>query len=84
MVLWGAPPPNDVEPADVARRLAGAPVHLVAGISDPVVPDGMFERTAETLEQAGAAVSIDRFAGGHILNSATLRRLGEDFAARTP
>ncbi len=84
LVLWGAPPPGDVEPATLAEGLAGAPVRLVAGSTDPILPEAISNAARERLTGAGIAVTLEQFAGGHVLHSATLRTVADDFSSRTP
>lgn len=75
LMLWGAPPPPDVPPALLAERLQGHPVHLVAGDRDAYLPPGSIEGTGTTLTEAGAAVTVTRFQGGHEVQCHTLLSL---------
>ncbi len=75
LVLWGAPPPPDVTPALLAERLDGRPLHLVAGDRDGYVPAGALEAAAAPFSEAGAAVTVTRFSGGHQVDGPTLLAL---------
>jgi predicted esterase len=72
LVLWGAPPPEDVAPVLLAERLEGRPLHLVAGDRDSYLPPGSIEGIGTTLRSAGAAVTVTRFHGGHEVDGETL------------
>jgi phospholipase/carboxylesterase len=50
---------------DPLPALAGAPVQIVAGRADPIVPPSGTEALAELLRTAGAEVRIAWLAGGH-------------------
>lgn len=50
---------------EILPDLAGAPVYLAAGRSDPIVPPENTERLAELLQSAGADVTFDWQPGGH-------------------
>ncbi len=75
LVLWGAPPPPDVTPAQLSERLAGRPLQLVAGDRDGYLPAGALEAAAAHFSEAGAAVTVTRFPGGHQLDGPTLLAL---------
>lgn len=82
LVCWGAPAPADA-PLDVVGRHCGS-VTLVAGSEDPIVPAGLFERSADELTARGIDATAIRFPGGHVLHSATARALAEHFAMLNP
>lgn len=82
LVCWGAPAPADA-PLEAVAALCGA-VRLVAGSDDPIVPAGLFERTAEKLLSIGVDADAIRFPGGHVLHAATARALAEHFALLAP
>ena len=75
LVLWGAPMAADVALDALAARRAMRPVTFVAGNADPHAPAGALEEQAAALVQAGAVASVVRFAGGHTVDGATLRRV---------
>jgi predicted esterase len=66
-MLWGSPLPDDVPANALARGLQGRPVTLVAGDTDPVVPSGAIEASAEALLAAGVPARAVRFEGGHLI-----------------
>ncbi len=55
---------------DPLPRLAGRPVLLSGGVSDPIVPNAETERLAALLRAAGADVTLRWQAGGHALTRA--------------
>lgn len=61
-VLLRAMVPLEPEPTP---DLAGTPVYLAAGRSDPIVPAENTERLAGLLKEAGADVTLDWQPGGH-------------------
>jgi predicted esterase len=84
LALWGAPLPADVTPGLLAPRLGAAPVWLIGGQEDPIVPAGTLEGKARQLQDGGIDTEVHRFSGGHVLHAATARALAEHFALRTP
>ncbi|MBR0815737.1 MULTISPECIES: alpha/beta hydrolase [Bradyrhizobium] len=66
ILLRAMVPLSDPPPAD----LAGKPVLLLSGQSDPIVPAGNSARLAATLSQAGARVSHRILPAGHQLSQA--------------
>jgi predicted esterase len=72
LVLWGVPLPQDVPLEPLVAALAGAPVVLAAGTSDPYVPGDSLEQGAALLAAAGARVEVRRFEGGHVIPAADL------------
>ena len=71
-VLWGTPLPADVTPEALAAGLGHAPLVLVGGTDDPLVPPGTLESTAAALVARGARAEVRRFAGGHIMTGEVL------------
>lgn len=82
LVLWCGQVPPDLALDLLRGRLASAAVTLVAGETDDVVPPEDVEMEAERLREAGIACDVLRFAGGHVLESETLRRLAQGAARR--
>jgi predicted esterase len=76
LVIWGINPPSDALP-QVAERMAGREVVLIAGDRDPFAPEGGIESVAASLSQQGVRARAERFRGGHALSKSVLRRLGE-------
>lgn len=76
LVIWGITPPAEAMP-QVAERMVGREVILVAGDRDQFAPEGGIEALAASLSQKGVRARAERFAGGHALSKAVLRRLGE-------
>jgi len=70
-VLFRAMTPFEPE---MAPDLAGVPILLAAGQSDPLVPVANLENLAQLLKRAGAEVEVHWVPGGHNLS-------GEDVAA---
>jgi predicted esterase len=76
LVLWGIVPPAD-SMAQVAERMTGREVALIAGDRDPFAGEGTLEAQAATLARLGVRARAERFHGGHALSKAVLRRLGD-------
>jgi phospholipase/carboxylesterase len=55
---------------DPLPDLAGIPVEIVAGTSDPIVPPSQSEALADLLRRAGAQVNLDWLPTGHGLTRA--------------
>ena len=53
--------------------LAGTPIYLAAGRSDPIVPAENTERLASLLREAAAEVTLDWQPGGHGIGSEEIR-----------
>lgn len=66
-VLWGSSLPDDVSASTLAQVLRGHRVTLVAGDSDPIVPPGAIETSADALRSAGVSARAVRFEGGHLI-----------------
>lgn len=75
LVLWGGAPPPDLELERLRERLSDARVTIVAGAHDETVAASDLDSAGERLRAAGIACEVLRFAGGHVLDSGTLRRL---------
>lgn len=75
LVLWGVVPPAD-SMAQVADRMTGREVVLIAGDRDPFAGEGTLEAQAAALARRGVRARAERFPGGHALSKAVLRRLG--------
>lgn len=65
VVFWGTPLPDDVQPAELGRRLQGLPVLLACGDRDPLAPLPELERQVAALRTGGAAAEVHPYAGGH-------------------
>jgi predicted esterase len=61
--------------------LAGRPVLVAAGRSDPVVPAGQVEQLSELLASAGAQVTLHWSPGGHTLDRSDLTAAAEWWSA---
>lgn len=84
LALWGAPLPADASVEQVAERMRGGDVRLIAGSEDPIVPDGLIERAAADFASAGSSAEAVRYRGGHVLHAATARALAEHFVTLAP
>ena len=73
LVLWGAAPPDDLDLAAHAARLA--PLALVYGDADDYAPPERVAATEARLRAAGVAFTPVRYAGGHRLHAETLRQV---------
>ena len=76
LVLWESTPPDELEPAIRAGKLATTRLTLVSGRRDTIVPHERLTSWAERARSAGANVELIEFDGGHRLDDATLSRLG--------
>ena len=63
-------PLTEPPPGPPAARLDGAPVLILSGDADPLVPAENAARLAAMLEQAGAAVRHETVSAGHNLSQA--------------
>lgn len=72
LIAWGSLLPEDVP----AARLSGVAVTYVVGARDDWAPPDRVEAEAATLRNAGVAVEVIGFAGGHELDAEVVRRLG--------
>lgn len=81
LVLWGGTIPPELDLADWAAHLHGAPITLVVGEDDEMVPASAMAADAERLSAAGVAFELQRYPGGHTIDPAALIALAERFAA---
>jgi phospholipase/carboxylesterase len=64
------------------KAQAGTRIHLIHGLSDPVMPSPLASRAAEHLAGLGAEISVDLLPGvGHEINAAVAERLLERLQA---
>ena len=75
LVLWGAAPPDDLDLAGHAARLA--PLALVYGDADEYAPAERIAAVEDRLRAAGVGFAPVRYAGGHRLHAETLRAVVE-------
>jgi predicted esterase len=79
IVLWAGGIPPEMDVADWSSRLHGAPLTLVAGEGDELVPESAVVAEGERLSAAGVAFTLSRHASGHRIDPDALRRLAEGF-----
>lgn len=72
VILWGAGPPQEIQPAP--GMFGAARLTLVAGERDRYATAGI-DGVAQALDSAGVAFRVERFAGGHRLDDDTLRTI---------
>src|SRR6476469_2198875 len=77
LVLWGGAIPPELDLAAWAARLHGAAITLVAGEQDELTTPAAVTSEAERLSAAGVAFTLQRYSGGHVIDSAALLRLAE-------
>lgn len=82
IVLWAGGIPPEMDVADWSSRLHSAPLTLVAGQSDEMVPEAQVVAEGERLSAAGVAFTLLRYPGGHRIEPDALRRLAEGFEGR--
>lgn len=75
LTLWAGGLAHDVNLDEHAERFARMSVTLVAGEHDRLVTDAALAAAHDRLRAAGIAHEVVRFAGGHRLDDAVLRRL---------
>ena len=80
LVLWGGAIPPELDLAAWSARLHGAAITLVAGEADEFATPAAVSAEAERLSAAGVAFTLQRFAGGHVIDAAALVKLAERFA----
>ncbi|HET7187631.1 MAG TPA: dienelactone hydrolase family protein [Gemmatimonadaceae bacterium] len=80
LVLWGGTIPPELDLAQWASRLHGAAITLVAGEQDEFTTPAAVTSEAERLSAAGVAFTLQRYPGGHTIDSPALLRLAEGFA----
>ena len=76
LTLWGGDVPPELDLEALRQRLGRLSLVLVAGERDRFYGPRI-ERDARTLADAGAAVRVVRFEGGHRLDRSTLAALAE-------
>jgi predicted esterase len=79
IVLWSGSIPPELDLAEWAARLHGAPLTLVAGDTDELVSGNAVAAEGERLSTAGVAFTLLRHEGGHVIDPDGLRRLAEGF-----
>ncbi|CAN5168391.1 esterase [soil metagenome] len=77
LVLWSGAIPPELDPASWSALLRGASITFVAGDADTMVPREAVAREAERLSTAGVAFHVQRFGGGHKIDSEALTALAE-------
>jgi predicted esterase len=75
LTLWAGGLPHDLALGRFASRFSGTAVTLVAGDRDRLVSEEAVAAASERLRTAGIPHETVRFAGGHRLDRAVLRRL---------
>ena len=80
LVLWGGLIPPELDAAAWAERLHDASITLVAGDEDELLTPKLVAREAERLSAAGVAFTMQRFAGGHVIDADALEALAASFA----
>ena len=79
IVLWAGGIPPELDVAEWSARLHGAPLTLVAGEQDELVPERAVVAEGERLSAAGVAFTLLRYPGGHKIDPDTLVKLAEGF-----
>ena len=79
IVLWAGGIPPEMDVADWSSRLHGAPLTLVAGEGDELVPESAVVAEGERLSAAGVAFTLLRHTSGHRIDPEALVRLAEGF-----
>jgi predicted esterase len=79
IVLWSGSIPPELDLAEWAARLHGAPLTLVAGDTDELVSGNAVAAEGERLSTAGVAFTLLRHEGGHVIDPDGLLRLAEGF-----
>lgn len=74
LALWGSPAPPDLDLALLAGKLAAPPI-LVVGSRDDYVTDKVIAAERVRFADAGLALDVRQFDGGHRLDDAMLRSL---------
>jgi predicted esterase len=76
LVIWGAPMPNDLDPAVDGRRLREIPeIVLVAGDQDMYLTPKVISGEEARLTTMGARYRVIKFSGGHNLDPHVLKAL---------
>jgi predicted esterase len=79
IVLWAGGIPPELDLAEWSNRLHGAPLTLVAGDADTIVPAATIAADGERLSAAGVAFTLQHFAGDHVVDSDALVKLAATF-----
>ena len=82
LVLWAGAIPPELDLAAWAAHLHGAPITLVVGDDDEMIPPAAITAEAERLSAAGVAFELVRYPGGHAIDAAALTDLAQRFAGR--
>lgn len=80
LVLWSGAIPPELDLAAWAAQLHGAPITLVVGDADELVPPSAVTAEAERLSAAGVAFELLRHPGGHVIDAGALEELAQRFA----
>jgi predicted esterase len=75
LILWAGEVPHDVDWKLAARKLAGTSIVAVRGERDELTSQAHFERSLQTLANAGFKFEQRGFAGGHQLDEKLLTDL---------
>ncbi|MES2125613.1 MAG: phospholipase [Gemmatimonadota bacterium] len=78
MVCWGGTVPEEIDPAAIASRLRGDPVHFVVGDRDRWVAPEAVDADAARLREAGCPAVVHHFTGGHRVDDGVLKQLEPD------
>jgi|SRR5688572_5684009 len=77
LVLWAGLLPPEIDPAGPPRdRLTSTELVLVRGTRDEMLDAKQLATQRDSLEQAGARVTVLEFEGGHRMDRAVLQRIG--------
>ena len=82
LVLWAGLIPPELDIAAWVERLGNVPVTIVAGDADEFATTIIIAAETERLSAAGAAFSLRRFTGGHVIDQDALVALAASFTAR--
>lgn len=77
LVCWAGGLPDDVTADGLRRALGPEPLHLVIGTRDSRVVPARIEADAARYREAGLAVTVHRFDGGHWVDEGVLKALSE-------
>jgi predicted esterase len=75
LVLWGGGVPDDVNARAVCERIPGFSIDLVYGTSDWWLTSDSASTQTARLRADGVPHRVQTFEGGHVLNTAMLRRV---------
>jgi len=78
LIIWGAPMPNDLDPAVDGERLRKMKLVLVAGNKDQYITSKVLKAEQARLTQMGVPFRVVEFEGGHAIDGATLQKLAQD------